>query len=138
MSVRVPPRRSSCLGRWLLLSGHRRVPSPPARMATWVSAGTLYPLPLAGTVTEERESLVQSLVQRHGCLPSKRVTRKARIEHDTHDVTLASGSEVRLKAVAGHFGQRIEDLAHGRFSAGADVEGHARAALERGNVSRDA
>src|SRR5262249_50638491 len=47
-------------------------------------------------------------------------------------------SEVRLKAVAGHFGQRIEDLAHGRFSAGADVEGHARAALERGNVSRDA
>src|SRR5216683_4753399 len=130
MSDRLPLSCSSCFGRLLRLSGHIRVPSPPARMATWVSAGTARPAPLAGSGIEELERPGESVVQRHGRPPAELFPSQAGIEDDAHDVAFARRPEVGLMRVARDFGHRLKDATDRRFATSADVEGHARAALE--------
>src|SRR5438067_12604017 len=100
ISERLPLSGNNCLGRRLRLSGQRRVPSPPARMATNRS-----PAPeLAGTVLEELVGFGQALEERHLGFPAQCLLRQARVEHDTYDVACACRSEVRLPAVASDLG----------------------------------
>src|SRR5260370_12722422 len=106
MSDRLPLSCSSCFGRLLRLSGHIRVPSPPARMATWVSAGTARPAPLAGAGIEELERPGESVVQRHSRPPAELFPSQAGIEDDAHDVAFARRPEVGLMPVAPHSAHR--------------------------------
>src|SRR5207302_2869097 len=109
MSVRSPPSWSNCFGRRLRLSGHRRVPSPPARMAIWVSAGTRRAA-LLSAITEERVGPGQSIVQRRRGVPTEVTARPCWVEDDAHHIALAGRTIGWLTVVSGDFRHRVEDL----------------------------
>src|SRR5437764_6797184 len=109
MSVRSPPSCSNCFGRRLRLSGHNRVPSPPARMAIWASAGTRRDT-LLSAIAEKDVGPGQALVQRHRGVPTELAARSSWVQDDAHHIAVARRTVGWLTVVSCDFRHRIEDL----------------------------
>src|SRR5205807_8338891 len=94
--------------------------------------------PSGGAVTEERVRSGEAFVQRHARLPPQLGSGQAGVQGDAHDVARASRPEIGRLGIAGDFGHGVEDLADGRLTTGADVEGQSRAPLQGRHVGSDA
>src|SRR5438552_4716399 len=95
-SERSPNKASSCLGRWERLSGHSRVPLPPARMQTYSLILWLVALDRSGIRGQPLHGFLQTRLEIGQRIPAQDLAGPRGIEGDAIHLARAGRRIARL------------------------------------------